>query len=176
MAKKRRIGSKAGVEAASGDPNPFTSFEYYAYAVQFYDAFNKLGADHLHPSISWPRYFLLCHSIELALKAYLAKLGATPKHLKFEFGHKLDELVTEAVEKGLLLTLKTQEEIGLLNQAHREFWHRYPIDARKFEEEGVYIIEQFIRAADELMNAVCKEVHGVSWEELERSGSAEQQS
>ena len=172
MAKR---GSKAGRQAASGDPNPFTAFEYYAYADQFYDAFNKLR-DHLHPSISWPRYFLLCHSIELALKAYLAKLGATPKHLKFEFGHKLDELVTEAVEKGLLLTLKTQEEIGLLNQAHREFWHRYPIDARKFEEEGVYIIEQFIRAAHELMNTVCKEVHGVSWEELERLGSAEQQS
>src|SRR6476646_8231916 len=68
MAKKRRIGSNAGRQAT--DPNPFTAFEYYAYADQFYDAFYKLGADHLHPSISWPRYFLLCHTIELALKAY----------------------------------------------------------------------------------------------------------
>ena len=89
------------------EPNPFTTFEYYAYADQFYDAFNKLGAEHLHPSVSWPRYFLLCHSIELALKAYLAKLGATTEHLKFEFGHKLDELVTEAVEKGLSLTTRS---------------------------------------------------------------------
>ena len=150
------------------EPEPCPEFGYYAYADQFYNAFNKLGADHLHPSVSWPRYFLLCHAIELALKAYLAKLGVTTKHLKFEFGHKLDELVTEAVEKGLLLTLKTQEEIKLLNQAHREFWHRYPIDARKFEE-GVFVIEQFIRGAHELINEVCKEVHGVSWNELRGS-------
>ena len=41
MAKKRRIGSNAGRQAT--DPNPFTAFEYYAYADQFYDAFYKLG-------------------------------------------------------------------------------------------------------------------------------------
>ena len=45
------------------DPNPFTAFEYLAYADQFYCAFYK--APTFHPSISWPRYFLLCHSIEL---------------------------------------------------------------------------------------------------------------
>jgi hypothetical protein len=65
------------------------------------------------------------------LKAYLAKLGATPEHLKYEFGHKLDELVTEAVEKSLDLTTKTQEEIKLLNEAHSKFWHRYPIGRRQ---------------------------------------------
>jgi hypothetical protein len=155
------------------DPNPFTAFEYYAYADQFYDAFYKLGADHLHPSISWPRYFLLCHAIELALKAYLAKLGATPEHLKYDFGHKLDELATEAVEKGLRLTPETQQRIRALNEAHRKFWHRYPRDDGKIE---VFVIEQFIRAAHELIDTVCKEINGVSWEELERSGSAEQQS
>ena len=37
-------------EQGMTEPNPFTSFEYYAYADQFYDAFYKLGADHLHPS------------------------------------------------------------------------------------------------------------------------------
>jgi hypothetical protein len=51
--------------------------------------------------------------------------GATPEQLKYDFGHKLDELVDEAVKKGLPLTTTTQEEIKLLNKAHTEFRHRY---------------------------------------------------
>ena len=133
-----------------------------------YDAFNKLGADHLQPSISWPRYFLLCHSIELALKAYLAKLGATPLRLQFEFGHKLAELVDEVVGKGLRLTPETQGRIKALAKVHSNYWHRYPWEWEN--SDGVYVIEQFIRAAHELIDEVCKEVHGVSWEDLERTG------
>ena len=166
---KRGIDRFVGTVEEMTQPNPFTSFEYYAYADQFYDAFNKLGPDHLHPSVSWPRYFLLCHAIELALKAYLAKLGATPEQLKhFDLRHNLKNLVTEAVEKGLHLTTDTQQGIEALDEAHHKFWHRYPRDDGKFER--VFVIEQFIGAAYELINAVCKEVHGVSWEELERSG------
>jgi hypothetical protein len=32
--------------------------------------------------LSWPRYFLFCHSIELVLKAYLAHHGLTEKQLR----------------------------------------------------------------------------------------------
>jgi hypothetical protein len=149
--------SKAGQR---DEPNPFTAFEYLAYAEQFYYSFYKLPD--LLPSISWPRYFLLCHSIELALKAYLAKLGATPQHLKqWERGHKLDKLVTEAVEKGLHLTPETQELIRALAEAHAKFWHRYPRDDGKLK---VFVIEQFIPAAHELLSAVSMEVRGVPLE------------
>ena len=125
------------------EPQPCPEFGFYAYADQFYDAFNKLGADHLHPSISWPRHFLLCHSIELALEAYLAKLGATPKQLKFELGHKLAELVDEAVGKGLRLTPETQDRIKALAKAHSNFCHRYPWEWEN--SDGVYVMEQFIQ-------------------------------
>jgi hypothetical protein len=94
------------------------------------------------------------------LKAFLAKLGATPEQLKYDFGHKLDELVNDAVEKGLSLTTKTQDGIKALNKAHTEFRHRYP------GEGPVYTIEQFIPAARELLNAVSREVHGVPLNEL----------
>jgi hypothetical protein len=150
------------------EPNPFTSFEYYAFADQFYHAFNKLGPHHLHPSISWPRYFLLCHTIELALKAYLAKVGMTPAQLRsFERRHNLSQLVTDAITKDLQLTSKTQDELKLLAEAHAKFWHRYPRDDGKLE--NVYVIEQFIGAAHELIDTVCKEIHGLSREELEGS-------
>jgi len=139
---------------------PLTAFEYLAYAEQFYRTFYK--APTFHPSISWPRYFLLCHAIELALKAYLAKLGATSQHLRqFERRHKLDRLVTEAVERGLHLTPETQERIRALSKAHSNFWHRYPRDDGKIE---VFVIEQFIPAAHELLNAVSMEVRGVQLE------------
>ena len=141
------------------DPNRF-AFDYFAYADQFYCAFNK--APTFHPSISWPRYFLLCHSIELALKAYLAKYGATPQYLReFDLRHNLDRLVTEAVEKGLHLTPETQEGIRALAEAHAKFWHRYPRDDGMID---VFVIEQFIPAAHELINAVSVEVRGVPLE------------
>jgi hypothetical protein len=146
--------------AGMTEANPFTAFEYLAYADQFYYSFYKLPD--LHPSISWPRYFLLCHSLELALKAYLAKLGATTEHLrKLERRHNLNKLLDEVVEKGLHLTSGTQEGIRALAEAHSKFWHRYPRDDGIIE---VFVIEQFIPAAHELINEVCKAVHGVPWE------------
>jgi hypothetical protein len=147
------------------EANPFTAFDYLAYANQFYSSFHKLPD--LRPSISWPRYLLLCHSIELALKAYLAKLGATPKHLrKLERRHNFNKLLDEVLEQGLHLTSETQKHIRALAEAHSEYWHRYPRDDGKIK---VYVIEQFIPAAHELINQVCKEVYGVPWEGPYRS-------
>jgi HEPN domain len=134
------------------EPNPFTAFDYLDYAIQFHNAFHELKQQ--PPPLSWPRYFLLCHSIELALKAYLAKLGVTPEQLQYDFGHKLDKLVGEAVDKGLHLKTETNDAIKALNDAHIEYRHRYP------GEGPVYIIEQFIPAAHELLNAVSMEVRG----------------
>src|SRR4029077_1808487 len=91
------------------EPDPLRPLDYLDYAEQFHSAFHELKPQ--SPPLSWPRYFLLCHSIELALKAYLAMYDATPEQLKYDFGHKLDELVDEAVKKGLPLTTTTQEEI-----------------------------------------------------------------
>jgi hypothetical protein len=96
------------------EPNPFTAFDYLEYAIQFHNAFHELKQQ--QPPLYWPRYFLLCHAIELALKAFLAKLGATPDQLKYDFGHKLDELVIDAVEKGLPLTTKPKTGSRLLKE------------------------------------------------------------
>jgi hypothetical protein len=57
--------------------NPFLPFEYLNFAEQFHNAFHELAER--HPTASWPRYFLLCHSIELALKAHLLLRGASPE-------------------------------------------------------------------------------------------------
>jgi hypothetical protein len=94
-------------------PDPLQRFrpnQFLDFADQFYSAFHELRKR--PPPFSWPRYFLLCHSIELALKAYLAEHGATVDQLKDDFGHKLDKLVDKAAKKGLPLPTTTQETIS----------------------------------------------------------------
>jgi hypothetical protein len=135
------------------------SIPYLIYADQFYDAFNELGPDHLHPSISWPRYFLLCHAVELALKAYLLSRGASWKEVTTrDIRHNFNKLLDEAVNKGLPLAPETQGRIRNLAETHSEFSHRYPK-----KEDGtleVPVIAQSIRAAHELITAVHDEVGG----------------
>jgi hypothetical protein len=94
-------------------PDPLQRFrpiQFLDFADQFYSAFHELRKR--PPPFSWPRYFLLCHSIELALKAYLAEHGATVDQLKDDFGHKLDKLVDKAAKKDLPLPTTTQETIS----------------------------------------------------------------
>jgi hypothetical protein len=136
------------------EANPILPFEYLDFADQFYNAFHELRER--PPQLSWPRYFLLCHSIELALKAYLALIGATSEQLKYTFAHNLDGLVDAAVAKGLPLPTITHEGIKHLNEAHTEFRHRYPAE----EAKPVYIIEQFVPAARDLLDAVSNAVRG----------------
>jgi hypothetical protein len=138
------------------DAYTFLPFEYLSFANQFHSAFHELAVR--PPPFSWPRYFLLCHSIELALKAFLLHRGATLEELKaFDLRHNLKQLVTLAVEKGLHLKSETQAAISALTDAHSEYWPRYP------KAEGLgqfYPIEQFAPAAGELLNAVSMQVLG----------------
>jgi hypothetical protein len=111
-------------------------------------------------SPSWPRYFLLCHAIELALKAYLVRHGHITAKLKSgAFGHKLDKLLTKAVDLGLPLGVSARGEIELLNEAHAENWPRYP----KEESKPVFVIEQFEPHAVELLRAVAISLRGKSY-------------
>ena len=125
----------SGVEP---DELAYLPFEYLDYAEQFFEAFEQLPEERPGGPPSWPRYFLLCHSIELALKAYLALRGSTPGQLRqSERRHNLDQLVNEAVEKGLALPPLAQERIELLHKAHKKYWHRYPPDDGVFK---VYVL------------------------------------
>jgi hypothetical protein len=54
-------------------PHGLMPYEFLERAEEFYQAYRDLPA---RSPPSWPRYFMLCHSIELALKAYEAKSAA----------------------------------------------------------------------------------------------------
>jgi hypothetical protein len=128
-------------------------YDFFGRALQFKRAFGELPAPD-YPPDDWPRYFMLCHAIELALKAYLAANGISYKQLKDGFGHNLSAALTEATNKGLSLTAATQAAINTLNEAHTKFWHRYPTP-----EGGPWsfpLIGYFESAARELIEQVDK--------------------
>jgi HEPN domain-containing protein len=101
--------------------------------------------------LSWPRYFLFCHSIELVLKAYLAHHGLTEKELRDQpYRHNIKNLLNRAIKCGLRLSANTRISIGLLTEAHTKFWPRYPIR----RSGGVTLRYQCEADADKLFKAV----------------------
>jgi hypothetical protein len=109
------------------------------------------------PAPQWPRYFLLSHTIELALKAFLAIHGKTAKELRKDFGHDLIRLLKEAIKCGLVVGDKVRGDIALLENVHNNHWARYPTD----DNEKHYItplvgVEEFEKTASELLEQVGK--------------------
>jgi hypothetical protein len=137
----------------NGYPDALRPGDHLRLAHDFHQAFLDLPLR--TPPQSWPRYFMPCHAVELWLKAYLAYHGATPKELKAKnVRHSLTELLMRATNKGLSLSATAQTDIGLLNEAHEEFWHRYP----KENGKPTYTIDQFEPAARELLGTVAAAV------------------
>src|SRR5262249_54565270 len=101
--------------------------------------------------LSWPRYFLFCHSIELVLKAYLAHHWLTEKELQNPpFRHNIKNLLNQAITSGLRLSTNSRASIELLTEAHTKYWPRYPIR----RSDGVILMYQCETDADKLFKAV----------------------
>jgi hypothetical protein len=103
----------------------------------------------------WPRYFLLSHSIELTLKAFLAARGKTSVELRKEFGHDLKKLLKEAINCGLVIGPDARKDIALLEKAHNHHWARYP----KENSTPIVAIEEFEKTALELLAQVRKTIY-----------------
>ena len=75
-------------------------------------------------SVSMPAYFLVGHSIELTLKAFLRSRGVSLKLLRSRtFGHDLEALLKESRKRKLgneiKLTKSEIESIALLNRTYK---------------------------------------------------------
>ena len=111
---------------------------FYALGRDFRDAYRKSPAGNPPDR---PRYFLFCHAIELALKAFLALHGLTQDELAQKpYGHDLEALMNKAVQLGLRFDRHdTASQLLLLNQAHTEYWPRYPMKTAN----PVFVISEF---------------------------------
>jgi len=117
-------------------------------AEDFFDASRRVGNTVRLPS--WPRYFLLCHAIEVALKAWLAWSGESAKRLE-HYGHDLDKLVAVAQTRGFTGSGSAVNDIRLLSPVHKEHLARYPLRTGA----PIPMIEQFEGTAVELLEAGC---------------------
>jgi hypothetical protein len=129
------------------------AIEFFELAKEFLRAFRDLPT---HDPPDWPRYFMLCHSVELALKAYLLLQGVSADKLRSKkFGHDLKKLLRRAIKLGLPIESLTAD-IELLNEAHRNHWPRYP----KLDARPVPTIDQFEIYVQEVFIAVCSAIYG----------------
>ena len=130
-------------------------FDMLERAEEFLEAFRQLPIPERR-WISWPRYFLLCHAIELGLKAFLASRGVQETELRRDFAHKLDALMREALCKGLNghVGILAAGELRLLDEAHKKHWARYPREERK----PVLMIDNYEPYVAELLRGVSKAI------------------
>ncbi|WP_315716650.1 MULTISPECIES: hypothetical protein [unclassified Bradyrhizobium] len=139
--------------------SPNEHLRFLELAEEFYQAFRDLPEK--APSglpISWPRYFMLCHAVELALKAFLLAQGVPLKDLENNriFGHRIDALLKEAHEHGLAIGPLERSELEQLHAAHAGYWPRYPMK----KAGPVFRIEPFEPYVVKLLEAVRAAVRG----------------
>ena len=98
-----------------------------------------------------PQYFLLCHTIELILKAYIAsRRRITVDELKTLFGYNLTKLLHEAVRLGLNVSPSAENNIEKLIEARAEY-AIHPMEAVNRVLVVEYLVERDI---DGLFKAV----------------------
>lgn len=135
--------------------SPVADLQYFELAEEYYQAFRHLPPN--GPSgipVNWPRYFVLCHAVELALNAFLLAHGMTEQQLKGQ-GHNISALMSEAILRGLKVDSTVRSEIELLTEPHQKFWPRYP------RQNGpVVIVDQLEKPSVELLKAVRLAIRG----------------
>jgi hypothetical protein len=112
---------------------------------------NAAGLKVTHPEA--PVTFLLCHAIELYLKAYLRGNGSTVAALK-KIGHRLADLAKSATETGLRLEPEQSEILSHVDDAGVAIEARYIVTGFKNRPTN----EALSSVADQLDQTVCADL------------------
>lgn len=124
---------------------------FAVYANQYLDAFCHVGQDSPFNPV---RYYLCCHALELALKAYLLKQGQKLSTLRTKkVGHNLEELLNRAANKSLVppFTVDTAcvDEVKKANRYYFEKGFEYfeLVDALKGRDQlpDLFTLERLTR-------------------------------
>ena len=113
------------VQPPTGHGN-LSPFGFHRYASEFLRAADLLESG---DGFSPVPYYLHCHVIELALKAFLLAKGFPKKHLKHKLRHDLEKALNKAVQHGLqsevTIEPKEEEAIGKANAYYVEKGFEY---------------------------------------------------
>lgn len=118
-----------------------TAFGLLCYAKDYVEAALNVSnrprscLEEMRHRISEPAYFLVGHSIELSLKAFLKGRGTALEELKRSYGHDLEMLLKEAKRRKLgnevKLSGKDAKAIHLLNQNYKPKRFEYIVTGHK---------------------------------------------
>jgi hypothetical protein len=112
-----------------------------------------MTADMIGAEPNWPKIFLVGHSIELAIQAYLAyaKQLSLPRPPGPEpANHDLSALYAFAVARGLAPNSVVTNDLAHLSELHKTHYARYPA----YEAKPVAMISQFDDMVDQLFDDV----------------------
>src|ERR1039458_6036765 len=137
-------------------PHPFEAQRYLARGRQFRRvAMGLVDMDNAEPN--WPKYFLLTHAIELAIKAYIISregIGAPAPAMKPPADHDLVGLYDYAVLYGLKRSALVTNDLPHISELHQIHYARHP----QANVKPVAMISQYDDLADELFADVQKAV------------------
>lgn len=102
------------------------------YAKEYYSAYELIqGQQPDFVKFFAVKYYLLCHSLELTMKAWLKKKGATYKQIK-SMGHDLEKImIVLHDDHDLLFDAASQEMISLVNQYYSKKEFEYALRGSK---------------------------------------------
>jgi len=121
--KKRRM-DKEQLEKELG--KRLTSRGLLRYAWDYYRAFEVLYEKFSKVTEMYEvKYYLLCHSIELAMKAFLREKGFTRKQL-LGLGHDLEKLIRTLYENGVVIDVESMKRTFSLNDYYKTKQFEYP--------------------------------------------------
>ncbi len=114
--------------------------EFLELAEVFLQAYDQIHEPWFPiPPRDWPRYFLLCHSIELALKAFLHVNGVSEPEMRARHGHSLAKLFEAAATHGLAMSERAKLIPHYYNDLHMDGWSRYPLPEDKKTAPIAYV-------------------------------------
>lgn len=102
-----------------------TSRGLLRYAFDYYHAFEHLDIKYSELEIYEVKYFLLCHSIELAMKAFLREKGYTRRQL-INNGHDLEKLIRLLRDNDVEIDVSSMVKTFSINNYYKNKQFEYP--------------------------------------------------
>ncbi len=127
-----------------------SSMGLWTYARYFFDA-ARILIDSKSPHIETPAYYLISHSIELCLKAFLRGSGLSIEELK-ALGHNLDKCLEKAISLGLEFHMDISDLDKFAVSAINPYYQEKELEYIKTGFRQLPKIALLVSFADNLLN------------------------
>lgn len=106
--------------------NRLTSKGLIRYAWDYFKSFEILQKEIPKEIEKYEvKYYLLCHSIELGMKAYLREKGYSRKQL-LKLGHDLEKIIGQLHKEGVVIDIDSINRTFILNDYYNKKMFEYP--------------------------------------------------